>query len=272
MSFKFYFIQILFVLLTAISCEKSNAPFTDTPIIESYLSPGKYPMVKISRQIPFSEDAVNSSDDINSLVVNFASEDFNNFLTYAGEGIYIDSSVIVTDEKAYSLSFVYNGKNVSANTAIPSKPLNFSQSALSISVMRMGGNTFPQMGSFQMPEPLQLTWDNDDGSYYIVVIENMESNPDPVRDFGDTLRVGNMFRKSPTTSQGIELRPQEFQYFGKHRIILYHVLADYASLYDENISSSQNLTNPSTSITNGYGIFTGLNSDTLYLKVIEAAR
>lgn len=259
-------------MLTAISCEKSNAPFTDTPIIESYLRPGKHPIVKISRQIPFSEDAVNSSDDINSLMVNFASDDFNNVLTYMGEGLYIDSSVIVTDEKAYSLSFVYNGKNVSANTSIPSKPLNFSQSTTSISIMRMDGNSSPQMGSFQMLEPLQLTWDNDDGSYYIVVIENMESIPDPVRNLGDTLHVGNMFRKSPTTSQGIELRPQEFTYFGNHRIILYHVLPDYASLYDENISSSQNLTSPSTSIINGYGIFTGLNSDTLYLKVTESAR
>jgi len=57
-----------------------------------------------------------------------------------------------------------------------------------------------------------------------------------------------------------------------HRIILFHVLPDYASLYDEKISSSQNLTNPSTSITNGYGIFTGLNSDTLYIRVNEAAK
>jgi hypothetical protein len=47
------------------------------------------------------------------------------------------------------------------------------------------------------------------------------------------------------------------------------VLPDYASLYSENSTSSQNLTNPSTSIVNGYGIFTGLNADTLYLNVLE---
>lgn len=52
-------------------------------------------------------------------------------------------------------------------------------------------------------------------------------------------------------------------------IILYHVLPDYASLYEENTTSSKNLTNPSTSITNGYGIFTGLNSDTLYIDAEE---
>lgn len=272
MYYRLYFILVILFLLTVFSCEKSNAPFTDTPIIESYLSPGKHPIVKISRQIPFSPDAVYSSEEINSLMVKLTSADLNCILKANGDGSYTDNSLIVTEGVEYNLSFVFNGKNVLATTKIPSKPSHFSQSAKSISVMRMDGTTFPQGGFFEMPEPLKLTWDNDDGSYYIVVIENMESVLDPVRNFGDSIPTGNIFRKRPTTSQGIELRPQEFQYFGKHRIILYHVLPDYASLYDESISSSQNLTNPSTSITNGYGIFTGLNSDTLYLQVDEAAK
>ena len=120
-----------------------------------------------------------------------------------------------------------------------------------------------------MPEPLDLTWENDDASYYIVVVENLEDSLDPIRDFGDEESRSGMFRKMPTTASGIEMRPQEFRYFGHHRIILYHVLPDYASLYTETTASSQNLTNPSTSIKNGYGIFTGLNADTLYLNVLE---
>jgi hypothetical protein len=127
----------------------------------------------------------------------------------------------------------------------------------------------PAGGMGAMQEPVTLEWDNDDASYYIVIIENMEATLDPIRDFGDNAPPGNRFKKAPTTSAGLQLRPQEFQYFGKHRIILYHVLPDYASLYTANSMNSQNLTNPSTSISNGYGIFTGLNSDTLYLTVYE---
>jgi len=78
-----------------------------------------------------------------------------------------------------------------------------------------------------------------------------------------------MFRKSTTTATGLELSPQEFQYFGRHRIILYHVLPDYASLYSDNSTSSQNLIKSSMSIMNGYGIFTDLNADILYLSVRE---
>jgi hypothetical protein len=269
MNTRLWFI-ILISIITLVSCEKRNAPFTDIPVIESYLSPGFHPVVKISRQIPLSSDAEYSPDNINSLVIKLMMDNKDQYLTPAGGGVYTDTSLIVSG-KEYQLSFEYNSKIVSASTSVPLKPENFTASGKSIAVTRMSSGSFG-MGSFYMPEPLYLTWANEDASYYIVVIECIENVLDPVREFNDSLPSGNMFRKKPVTSRGIEIRPQEFQYFGKHRIILFHVLPDYASLYDEKISSSQNLTNPSTSIANGYGIFTGLNSDTLFIQVNEAAR
>jgi hypothetical protein len=269
---KHTLIILIIILLIGVSCEKKNSPFTDIPVIESYLSPGDFPVVKISRQIPFSSDVDYAPDDINNLVVNLISGDLNHTLSSSGNGIYSDS-IFKVDEADYKLSFVYNSKSVTATTSVPYKPVDFTISDDKISVMRMTSGSMGQMGSFQMPEPVYLTWTNDDDSYYIVVIECMEADPDPVRDLSDTIPEGGfMFRKRPTNSQGIEIRPQEFQYFGKHRIILFHVLPDYASLYDESESSSQNLTNPSSSITNGYGIFTGMNSDTLFVQVNESAR
>jgi hypothetical protein len=97
----------------------------------------------------------------------------------------------------------------------------------------------------------------------------MAATLSPIRDFGDNAPPGNIFRKPPTTASGLEINSNEFQYYGKHRLILFHVLPDYASLYSDTQTSSQNLTNPSTSIVNGYGIFTGLNSDTLFINVIK---
>ena len=97
----------------------------------------------------------------------------------------------------------------------------------------------------------------------------METTLDPIRDFGDQTPPGNFFKKSPTNSNTEQIRAMDFQYYGKHRFILFHVLPDYAALYNQTSTSSQNLSNPSTSITNGYGIFTGLNTDTLYIDVKE---
>jgi hypothetical protein len=264
--------MVILILLSGLTActKRDNSEFTDTPIIEAYLRPGDYMSLTVSRQIPFSSDITYSSDDINALTITVTHDNIDYILTPLGDGKYMDSSLVVAEGERYDLSFTYNSKLVSSYTEVPAKPSSFKQSATSISVMRMDSTSGPPTGGgWEMPEPLTLTWDNDDASYYIVVIENMEETLDPVRDFGDDDRPEGRFRKSPTTSAGLEMRPQEFQYFGRHRIILYHVLPDYASLYDDKSTSSQNLTNPSTSISNGYGIFTGLNADTLFLSVNE---
>jgi hypothetical protein len=263
-------VMILLMSVGYNACTKSgNSEFTDTPIVESYLKPGDHPLIMISRQIPFYSALNMSADDINSLTVRITNNNTSVNLKPLGEGKYIDSSMIITENERYELSFIYNSRVVSAYTDIPSKPFHFTQSATSITIAKMDISSWPPTTMPTMPDPVSLTWENSDASYYIVIIENMETTLTPIRDFGDNAPPGNMFRKPPTTSEGLEINSMEFQYYGNHRLILYHVLPDYASLYSDNQTSSQNLTNPSTSIINGYGIFTGLNSDTLYINVIK---
>jgi hypothetical protein len=263
-------LSCLFSLLT--SCTKEeNSEFTDTPIIESYLAAGNYLTVKVSRQVPFSSNVTYSSNDTNNLVIQVSSNNETHTLASLGGGHYIDSSIIVTEGAKYDLSFVFNSKTVSAYTYIPTKPLSFAQSATEISITKVDFSSGPPSGggTFTQPDPIELTWDNPDNSYYLFIVENLESTLTAIRDFGDNAPPGNIFRKSPTNAASEQLRPNDFQYYGTHRIILFHVLPDYASLYNQNSTSSQNLTNPSTSIINGYGIFTGLNSDTLFVEVKE---
>ncbi len=265
-------IALYFILFLFTSCiKRDNTEFTDIPIIESYLKPGYCLSLTVSRQIPFSSNVKYASDDINNLTITVTNNDVDHILMPLGSGVYVDSSLIITEGERYDLRFNYNSTIVSAYTEVPSKPVNYEQSDDEISVMRMDSTWTPVGGGmFEMPDPLELSWTNNDDTYYILVVENMEETLDPVRDFGDDEEIPmGRFRKSPTTASGVRMMSQEFEYFGTHRLILFHVLPDYASLYDENSTSSQNLTNPSTSIINGYGIFTGLNADTLYLEVKE---
>jgi len=76
-----------------------------------------------------------------------------------------------------------------------------------------------------------------------------------------------MFFNEPLTGINNTLRSQSFQYFGSHNIVLYRVNAEYAALYQSSGTTSQNLSTPPTSITNGLGIFTGINADTLKFTV-----
>ena len=261
MNIVFKTVMLCFIFFVLYCKKESTAPaFVDTPIVQAYLSPGNPVSVTISRQTPFSSNAQYSSDSINTLKVFITTNNKTYTLTPIGNGQYVDSSLIVSDTSHYSLSFVFNGKTVTASTPIPSKPLNFGESESSITVT----STF-SFGS--IPEPVRLGWSNPDGSYYIVVVKNIETNPVLI----DTSSTAPSFSfvQPPTTSDSERINALQFKYYGKTLLILYHVNPDYAELYDNSTTSSQNLTAPSSDITNGYGIFTGLNADTLTINVEE---
>ena len=255
--FKQLFFCLVFFI---ISCKKESTDpaFVDTPIVQAYLSPGNPVSLNITRQTPFSSNAQYSSDNINALKVFITTNNKTYTLTPIGNGQYVDSSLIVSDTSQYSLSFGFNGKTVTASTPIPSKPENFGESETSITV----SSTF-SFGT--IPEPLRLGWSNTDGSYYIVVVKNIET--DPVLIDTSSNAPSFSFVQPPTTSDSELINGRQFKYYGKTLLILYHVNPDYAALYNNSTTSSQNLTPPSSDITNGYGIFTGLNADTLTINV-----
>ncbi|MDB5255661.1 MAG: hypothetical protein JWM14_356 [Chitinophagaceae bacterium] len=248
-----------------VSCQQTDdGDFTDYAILQGYIQEGHYFTLTVSRQVPFADDVTYSSDDINNLIISVDYNSSTYVLTPLGNGMYIDSSIIVNEGDTYHLSFVFNNQQVSAITTVPYKPVNFQSSVTELEVPPQSGGQGPPQGT--IPEPVILTWNNTDATYYIAVIQNMETNPVPITS-GTTSQNEKRFRTPPTALNTSEIRPLDFTYYGMHRIILYHVLPDYAFLYTQNNSSSQNLTSPSSAITNGYGIFTGLNSDTLFIDV-----
>jgi hypothetical protein len=191
-------------------------------------------------------------------------------LVNIGDGVYIDSGLVFKEGQTYTLSFLYEGVEVSASTTVPGKIMNYAQSDSEISVQKIDSNTVftPGMGGgFTPGDPIELTWSNNDNSYYMVLVQNLEQSPELIRDTSDDRFPSAVFRNEPSVTSSYEIQEQQFLYFGRHALVLYHINQEYASLYDDNSNSSQNLSNPSTSIVNGFGIFTGLIADTLYFQV-----
>lgn len=260
-------IVTLSILISAFAgCDQDGSYFTDTPVIESYLHAGDYLNVTVSRQTPFLSDALYSDDDIDNLTIQVEANGEMHTLTPLGGGKYIANSLVAIAGVQYDLTFRFNSKDVYAYTVIPAKPANVTQSATEMYRERIDFSAPPNPGAF--PDPIEISWDNPDGSYYLITVENIEETLDPIVDFGGDLPEPFLLRP-PVNTSSAKLSAMQFVYFGTHRIILHHLLPDYAALFNDNSTSSQNLTNPSTSIINGYGIFTGLNSDTLYVEIIE---
>lgn len=259
-------VLILFLLSLVYSCEELNLQEADdnVSVVECYLIPGDTINVKIVKQLIF-----NSSDTVceylDSLEVYLSDGEEDYLLSYLDSGVYQTTALMIEASKTYTLQFEYNAKIINAVTEIPSKPENFSISDTVVEPFTMG--RFPPGGEPEMPDSIGISWSNETGDYYMIVVENIESDPDLINDYEDDDRPPRIFRNTPTQSASQELNPQTFIYYGTHRIILFHLNAEYAALYEQLGRSSLDITAPPTNVENGLGIFTGINSDTLLIEV-----
>lgn len=255
-------------ILSSCDTEETLLAFNDIPVVESYLITTKPVSIQITRKTPYDANVALSADDLNLLQVKVLYNDQIRLIPSVGNGEYKDLTFIPQEGVNYKLEFEFSGQTVSSSTEILSKPENYKQSVTQIQMPGIDFSTRPPTRP-AMPDPVKLSWTNGDNSYYMVVIENMETAPTAINDYGDREPPGRFFRNAPTQSNQYEIQSMQFQYYGRHRLILYHLNADYAALYNDTGNSSQNLTNPTTNIENGLGIFTGINADTLLLNVIK---
>jgi len=274
---KIFVVQLVLLLVQAFllpACEKTALTTASDsvrrPVVETYLTPGQTPTVKITYQLAFgSTDTV--VQPIDNLEVTIETDGIVQPLAYsAADSVYAaDGSWVVEAGKTYRLRFAYNGGLVTAESVVPQKPQGFTASAASIAIPQVG--TPGSGGPPSFPDPVTLDWANDDAAYYLIVVENLEEDSEAIfADNGNSSRPPRpTFRSEPEQTTTFEIGFQNFQYYGLHRVILFRLNAEYASLYDDNGNSSQNLTAPYTNISGGLGIFTGLNSDTLMVNVTK---
>jgi hypothetical protein len=184
-----------------------------------------------------------------------------------------DANVKLKVGVTYSLSFDYNGKTVSASTIIPTKPAGLKSDINSVVRTRQVVTTgFGRNVDDNID--VNLTWSNPNSDYHFVVADNIEAKLDLVITLPTTSTTSfnnfnRRFRSQPVQGTETRLRTQQFQYFGRYNIVLLKVNPDYAALYNTEGTTSQNISTPPTTITNGLGIFTGINADTLKFQVKE---
>ena len=264
-------------LLTA--CDKAivdTIPGGAKPIVEAYLIPNQPIAIKVKKEILYTESSVNRETLVPNLSIKVTGDGQTYLLkAYSGsDSLYrSDANVKLKVGVTYSLSFDYNGKNVSASTIIPTKPVGLKSDINSIVRTRQvitSGFGRDVDGNINV----NLTWTNTKGEYHFVVAENVESKLDlvvtlPASSTAAFNNFNNRFRSQPVQGTETRLRSQQFQYFGRYNVVLLKVNPDYAALYNAEGTTSQNISTPPTTITNGLGIFTGINADTLRFQVKE---
>jgi hypothetical protein len=259
---KNIFLLIVIILsLTIISCNKNkDEGYTTKAVVEAYLSPNTTTSVHITTEILYTSS--DTSKGLENLNVTISCNGISYTLTSTGNGYYVaDTSLHIVVGNTYNLKFEYNDKVITASTVIPSRPTGYTESATSIVVQQFDPNS-GTMPSF--PNPIEMDWNNSTHDYYMIVAKCMETTLVPT----DTVNSNKpAFRTSPTQSNTYSIQAMQFKYYGKYDIILWKLNPEYAALYNDNGSNSLNLTSPECNINNGWGIFTGINSDTLTVEV-----
>jgi hypothetical protein len=283
----------LFVLAVCLlqSCTTINEVVNpdQKPIVGAYLAPGARVELSLATAIAYSE--TNTADSISVPIdgqtVKIKISDGRTFtLKGLGNGQYISATnELVKAGLTYTLDFTYKGLPIIATTTIPTKPVGFKLDKTEITRTKvdfsqggpgMGGPGGP-MGNQQDQTAASViaSWNNPNGDYHFLAYQNIETNPEEVQvrpNNGNTNNPRDFQRRvnnQPTTLSVTTLQPNVFQYFGRYKLILYHLNPDYAALYRSGGTTSQNISTPPTAITNGLGIFTGVNTDTLTVTVLK---
>jgi len=259
-----------FVLLF-LACEKQSREDIEskTTVVEGYLHAGKtIDSLKITQSLSLAiADNVIALDD---LVVNISDSSNQYTLHSIGNGIYQNAELIIENDKNYRLEIERDGAIVSAETYIPNKKeAQISLPEVELPKIELNGTIGIPTGSF---DAVDITWDNSEGDYYYVSIRNIENNPEIVNENDETNdELSRRFIISePQISSFYAIFPRrEFSHYGTHQIIVYRVNPEYAALYESSGNSTLSLEEPPTNIENGFGIFTGASSDTLYLEVVK---
>ncbi len=267
-------IYLLFILIFSQACtdETVEIPFTNTIVVAGYLYAGEpVSNIKITRLIPFNTDStevfyINDAEiDIIHQDISYRlvlSEGDSGYYHYPGEDLQIIAG------EHYEFRMNYYNQEITAQTIVPNKPEEISISTEEIFIEPI--YEFYDMRNRNMID-VDITWKNDIGEYYYLLIDNIETDPFPIDVNGilDGFVGGKNFSfiTQPTQLDVYRLRGMTLQQYGTHRAKVYKVNQAYADLYESSEQDSRNLNEPLSNINNGLGIFTSFNSNSIFFEV-----
>ena len=266
-------IKILFAFpwILLVSCEEEATFETvDELTMQAFLHADEaIDTVELRPLIPLnSSDALENLSDLEPVIYSSSGEVIPLSYLPGTDGVYAAPGISVVEGETYSIEVVYNDRIVRAESQVPSAPANVTISDTLL--YRTQIVDFTDLQSLDMPDPIELNWEGEEGAYYFVHVQNISEDQEAVNllfeNEGAPPRPD--FRSEPSTDAFFAINTfQEITYYGWYEATIYRVNAEYVALYEDNSSGSGNLNEIITNVENGFGIFTCLNSTKVYFEV-----
>ena len=262
----------LIIALVACNDPSENIFGGGQAVVVGYIFAGSpIDSLQITTSNSYHSDQINQTLDDLTVIIRSNSLTFG--LEAIGGGYYQNGEVRIEEGTSYQLEFEWNQEIIRAETFVPEVVrIDISDTIIyreEIATFRPGG--------FNMNlDNIELSWSNATGDYFFIIVENIEEDPGYIIPaLQDRLNSGEAPRR-PIVRTEPEITDlyvinnfRDVQQFGRHRVVVYRLNAEYAALYQTVGTSSLSITTPPTNIENGLGIFTGISSDTLYFEVKE---
>jgi len=270
-------IPVLFLVIIS-SCE--DVPDFDQgesePVVEAFIYEGEsVDDIYLKKTVPFNSGSDIEPEPIYDAIITISNngQDFvlSQVKNEPGRYFYDGADLSINIGDSYQLAFEYEDRIISSITTIPNKPDGVLISSSLIEIPEI--NSLQDLRGFResFQKTIDVSWNNGDGSYFYLVIENIEDRPssiDPTDIFGD-IGLNFEFTSEPTQEGLFQLRPMiHYSQYGRHKVTIYKVNEEYALLYETSEQDSRDLNEPYTNINNGLGIFSGFASQEFYFSVI----
>ena len=270
------FLSIISLSLALVSCHKDVLLTNNTnnfPSIQSFILAGSDSiLVKVSTLAPYTNDSLDTAKPLTGLKLYI-----NNYLLTEqtpGTYIYTSKSLLIHPKDSFILNLAYNNKTISSNTVIPSKPLNFKISSDTVSITQQ--TVAPSKGNhsgfnigFNNSNAFIFTWDNPFKDYHYIIIQLLDTAQVFINSYSTNTNVRSQTTTPVNQDNAYDLTQNSLRLYGKYRAVLYKINKEYYNVLQTSNLNSNAMTNPPSNITNGWGIFTGISTDTLYFSVLK---
>lgn len=258
------YVILLLIVVSSFGCEETISPeinkdlvvvqgfiYADQPVTDILLTE-VLPLGSEDTLAPTISNAeiyLSRGSDKYLLIPN---EELDGFYYYPGNDLIISSG----DE--LSLEVNVNDQKLLSETIVPPKPTNLELDSDTLVIPEFVMGRPPDMEYYS----ITLTWKNLDDSYYYVVIENIEDDPEPIDAISG--KFASRFVSKPSISSEYRVAFRTITHYGNHLLVLYRVNQEYVDLYESRDQDSRNLNEPLTNIENGLGVFSAFASDSVY--------
>ncbi len=267
---KLYYISLFFAIVFLSSCEDNDSESVNNDtVVEAYLYEGSSSIdIKLSEIIPFEDMGAEEEKVITGAEAYVYVDDTEYLLKEQDNnpGHYTFSDYYETIHSGQEISFYFNkDKEIRSQTIVPERPQNVQLSVNEMYIEQISS----LMDLADLAEStVEISWDNPDNSYYYVSVKNIEENPETIDPNNYIPDVDGLNTPPLQTSFSI-LWINQLNDYGTYEIVVYKVNSEYVDLYNSQQQDSRTLSEPLTNIDNGYGIFTAIAADTVYLEILK---